>query len=83
MTLYTSIEKMKEAFCLIRRDLHSRAANKVFDEALASAPAQPKSEDEIDKIIYDSIQTILFPKERRAVIKALRDAGVLYVGEGK
>ncbi len=77
MTLYASIEKMKAA-------LKHYAANSIFtktiaSEALAAAPAQALSEEEIIKLFYTP------ERERKNVIdtiRALKENGVLYVREG-
>ncbi len=79
-TLTASIEKMKEALNEYKDHLDGNCLNHpdCLDQALDSAPAQPKTEDEIVCLISNRSSI-----GSREVFRALKEAGCLYCAEGK
>jgi len=63
----TDTKTVREAFALIRRDLHSKAANKVFDEALAALDRiEAGSDDEVAWLIETGEETHIFYEFHKA-----------------
>lgn len=81
MTLHKSIEAARKALISI-----SNRGNKnktLALTALSTLPAKPMTEEEIVTVIlnnlHDGMNTELEIRQARSTIRALRDAGVLYV----
>ncbi len=83
MTLYASIEKMKEHLESVSICINNEAVHDAIDKALAAAPAQAMTEDEIMTLIYETWDDKDCGGDLHKLMQALRDAGVLYVREGK
>ncbi len=80
MTLYASVEKMKAAlYSTAKRRPTSHGSPQRCQEALDAAPAQAMSEDEIFDVMLKTWETT--GGSFIALIRALRDAGCLYVKE--
>ncbi len=86
MTLYASIEKMKEHLESVAICINNEAVHDAIDKALAAAPAQARTEDEIADIIDNDVkgQIAAFGKwNPQSIVSALKEAGCLYCKEGK
>ncbi len=80
MTLYASIEKMKEHLESVAICINNESVHDAIDKALAAAPAQALGEEDVYQIAIDA-----FKKNQNIfdALNALRDKGVLYVREGE
>ncbi len=79
MTLYKAIEATREAI-LLGSEHTMPDGHKFLSRALDTPPAKPMSEDEIADKIH---ATLLGGGSSYDVMRALKDAGVLYCVEGK
>ncbi len=90
MTLYASVEKMKDILNKAAPDNCGKRLGcgyiKGVNDALAAAPAQAKSEDEILTLCFEKVLCGDYGAMNPITcigltVRALRDAGCLYVKE--
>lgn len=93
MTLYRSVEAAREAllYCIIPLTKQNSAAVEMVDNALSALPKQAMTEAEILNMVADKVVGGKRGEIMREigkdmcldVIRALREAGCLYVSEEK
>ncbi len=86
-TIAASIEKMKEALNKIHTEGTEQKHLRLWSaaiayEALDSLP-EPSTEDDIHALVYPKLMHCIDKEELLEVIRALKEAGCLYVKEGK